>query len=151
MKIDGIMRCIVSTSKMLISFFVKNVLRLLSMLSLQQQTNIINNNNNNNPHLSPVNTMMPLMTTQSSQQQQQQQENQYDRPSVNSQQQGLADKIQSVRHLWESENQYSNPSQVVHQIPNYNQQQSSSIVDPGIYNHMNTTFQQPLQGFIQFQ
>jgi hypothetical protein len=118
------------------------------MLSLQQQTNIINNNNNNNnPHLSPVNTMMPPMTTQSSQQQ----ENQYDRPSVNSQQQGLADKIQSVRHLWESENQYSNPSQVVHQIPNYNQQQSSSSVDPGIYNHMNTTFQQPSQGFIQFQ
>jgi hypothetical protein len=133
--------------KMLISF-VKNVLRLLSMLSLQQQSNIINNNNN--PHLSSVNTMMPPLVTQS-QQQQQQQENQYDRSSVNSQQQGLADKIQAVRHLWESENQYPNSSQLVHQIPNYNQQQSSSIVDPGIYNHMNTTFQQATQGFIQYQ
>jgi hypothetical protein len=136
--------------KILISF-VKNVLRLLSMLSLQQQSNIINNNNNS--HLSSANTMMPPMVTQSSQQQQQQQqqENQYDRSSVNSQQQGLADKIQAVRHLWESENQYPNSSQLVHQIPNYNQQQSSSIVDPGIYNHMNTTFQQATQGFIQYQ
>jgi hypothetical protein len=133
--------------KILISF-VKNVLRLLSMLSLQQQSNIINNNNN--PHLSSVNTMMPPLVTQS-QQQQQQQENQYDRSSVNSQQQGLADKIQAVRHLWESENQYPNSSQLVHQIPNYNQQQSSSIVDLGIYNHMNTTFQQATQGFIQYQ
>ncbi|CAF4557018.1 unnamed protein product, partial [Rotaria sp. Silwood1] len=86
--------------------FEQNVLRLLSMLSFQQQNNMINNHNQ---HLSSMNTMMPSMTAQSSQQQQQQQqqqENQYDRSSINSQQ-CLADKIQAVRHLWESENQYS--------------------------------------------
>ncbi|CAF4210631.1 unnamed protein product [Rotaria sp. Silwood2] len=68
--------------------------------------------NNHNQYLSSMNTMMPSMTTQSSQQQQQQpqQENQYDRPSINSQQ-CLADKIQAVRHLGESENQHSNSSQ----------------------------------------
>jgi hypothetical protein len=121
------------------------------MLSLQQQNNIINNNNQQ--HLSSVNTMIPPMNIQSAQQQQtqqQQQENQHDRSSVNSQQ-GLADKIQAVRHLWESENQYSNSSQFAHQIPNYNQQQASSVVDSSIYNHMNTTFQQATPGFIQFQ
>src|SRR5689334_22581181 len=112
------------------------------MLSLQQQNNMINNNNQ---HLSSINPMMPPMNIQAVQQQQQ--ENQHDRASVNSQQ-GLADKIQAVRHLWESENQYSNSPQFAHQLPNYNQQQASSVVDPAIYNHMNTTFQ---QGFIQFQ
>jgi hypothetical protein len=119
------------------------------MLSLQQQNNMINNNNQ---HLPSVNTMMPPMNIQSvqQQQQQQQQENQHDRASVNSQQ-GLADKIQAVRHLWESENQYSNSSQFAHQIPNYNQQQGSPVIDPAMYNHMNTTFQQATQGFIQFQ
>ncbi len=101
------------------------------MLSLQQQQN-----NNNNPMTMPM--------------QQQQQENQYDHSSVNSQQ-GLADKIQAVRHLWESENQYRNSSQFAHQIPNYNQQQASPVIDPAMYNHMNTTFQQATQGFIQFQ
>jgi hypothetical protein len=118
------------------------------MLSIQQQNNMINNN----PHLPSVNTMIPPMNMQSAQQQQQQQqqENQHDRSSVNSQQ-GLADKIQAVRHLWESESQYSNPSQYAHQMPNYNQQQASSVVDPAIYNQMNTTFQQATQGFIQFQ
>ncbi|UJR08944.1 hypothetical protein I4U23_013196 [Adineta vaga] len=60
--------------------FEQNVLRFLSMLSLQQQTN------NNS------------MTTHA-----QHQDNLYDHSSVNSQQ-GLADKIQAVRHLWESEN-----------------------------------------------
>jgi hypothetical protein len=120
------------------------------MLSIQQQSNMINNN----PHLSSVNTVIPPMNMQSAQQQQQQQqqqqENQHDRSTVNSQQ-GLADKIQAVRHLWESENQYSNPSQYAHQMANYNPQQASSVVDPAIYNHMNTTFQQATQGFIQFQ
>jgi hypothetical protein len=119
------------------------------MLSIQQQNNMINNN----PHLSSVNNMIPPMNMQSAQQQQQQQqqqENQHDRSSVNSQQ-GLADKIQAVRHLWESENPYSNPSQYAQQMPNYNPQQASSVVDPTIYNHMNTTFQQATQGFIQFQ
>jgi hypothetical protein len=115
------------------------------MLSLQQQNNMINNNNQ---HLSSANTMMPPMNIQSVQQQQQ--ENQLDRASVNSQQ-GLADKIQAVRHLWESENQYQNSSQFAHQIPNYNQQQASPVIDPAMYNHMNTTFQQATQGFIQFQ
>jgi hypothetical protein len=114
------------------------------MLSLQQQSNMINNNNQ---HLSSVNPMMPPMNIQAIQQQQ---ETQHDRASVNSQQ-GLADKIQAVRHLWESENQYSNSPQFAHQMPNYNQQQASSVVDPAIYNHMNTTFQQATQGFIQFQ
>jgi hypothetical protein len=116
------------------------------MLSLQQQNNMINNNNQ---HLSSINTMIPSMNMQSVQQQQQQ-ENQHDRASVNSQQ-GLADKIQAVRHLWESENQYSNSSQFAHQISNYNQQQTSPVIDPGLYNHMNTTFQQATQGFTQFQ
>jgi hypothetical protein len=111
------------------------------MLSLQQQNNMINNNN---PHLSSVNPMVPPMATQ-------QQENQYDRATVNSQQ-GLADKIQAVRHLWESENQYANSPQLVHQMSPYGQQQTSSVIDPTMYNHMNTTFQQPTQGgFIQFQ
>jgi hypothetical protein len=114
------------------------------MLSLQQQNNMMNNNN---PHLSSVNPMMPPMNIQVGQQQQ---ENQHDRSSVNSQQ-GLADKIQAVRHLWESENSYTNPSPFAHQLSNYNQQQASSIVDPTLYNHMNTTFQQATQGFIQFQ
>src|SRR5579863_8438856 len=112
------------------------------MLSLQQQSNMINNNTQ---HLSSVNPMMSPMNIQSIQQQQQ--ENQHDRASVNSQQ-GLADKLQAVRHLWESENQYSNSSQYAHQIPNYNQQQAPPVIDPTIYNHMNTTFQQATQGFI---
>ncbi|CAF3704647.1 unnamed protein product [Adineta steineri] len=129
-----------------------NVLRLLSMLTLQQQNNMMNNPNNQ--HISSVNNaMMPPMTNQSAQQQQQQQqqENQFDCCSVNSQQ-GLADKIQAVRHLWESENQHANSSAYVHQMPNYNQQQTSSGIDPTLYNHMNTTFQQTAtQGFVQFQ
>jgi hypothetical protein len=117
------------------------------MLSLQQQNNMINNNNQ---QLSSGNPMMPPMTSQSAQQQQQQ-ENQYDRASVNSQQ-GLADKIQAVRHLWESENQYANSSQFGGQMPNYNQQQASSGIDPTLYNHMNTIFHQTAtQGFAQFQ
>ncbi|CAF1083078.1 unnamed protein product [Rotaria sp. Silwood1] len=108
--------------------------------------------NNHNQHLLFMNTMMPSMTAQSSQQQQQQQqqENQYDRSSINSQQ-CLADKIQAVRHLWESENQYSNSSQHVHQVSNYNQQQNSSMIDPTVSNHMNTNYQQATHGFIQFQ
>lgn len=112
------------------------------MLSLQQQNNMINNNNQ---HMNP---MMASVNIQSVQQQQQ--ENQHDRATINSQQ-GLADKIQSVRHLWESESQYANASQFAHQLPNYNQQQTSSVMDPAIYNNMNTTFQQATQGFIQFQ
>ena len=109
------------------------------MLSLQQQ---------NNPHLPTGNPMMSTMNMQSAQVQGQ--ENQHDRSSVNSQQ-GLADKIQAVRHLWESENQYSNSSPYAHGMPNYPQQPASPLVDPAIYNHMNNTFQQATQGFIQFQ
>lgn len=118
------------------------------MLSLQQQQQQ-NNMNNNNQHLSSVNPMMPPINMQPIQQQQQQ-ENQNDRATINSQQ-GLADKIQSVRHLWESENQYSNASQYAQQLSNYNQQPTSPIMDPAIYNNMNTTFQQATQGFLQFQ
>lgn len=92
--------------------------------------------------------MMPPMNMQSAQAGQL--ENQHDRSPVNSQQ-GLADKIQAVRHLWESENQYANGSPFAHPMPNYNQAQTASVVDPGIYNHMNSTFQQATQGFIQFQ
>ena len=99
------------------------------MLSLQQQNN----------NQSSVNGMMPQMNLQS-----QQQENQHDRAPVNSQQ-GLADKIQAVRHLWEAENQYPNSSPFTHQLP------TSPIVDPTLYNQMNTTFQQATQGFIPFQ
>lgn len=98
---------------------LQNVLRLLSMLSFQQQNNMINNHHQQVPSF---NTMMPSMTNQSSQQQQQpSSESQYDHSSINGQQY-LADKIQAVRHLWESENQYSNP-----------------------------TFQQGTHGFVQFQ
>ncbi|CAF1521793.1 unnamed protein product, partial [Rotaria sordida] len=72
------------------------------MLSLQQRNNIINNNNPMANHM---------------QQQQQQQENQYDHSFVDSQQ-GLADKIQAVRHLWETENKSTNssssPSSFIH-------------------------------------
>jgi hypothetical protein len=77
------------------------------MLSVQQQ------NNSNNQYLPSMNTMMPTHL--------QQQENQYDRSTINSQQ-GLADKIQAVRHLWESENHPINSSQFIQQI------------DPNIYN-----------------
>lgn len=128
----------------LMSVIVKNVLRLLSMLSLQQQNTIMNNHNSLG---SSINPMIPTMTGQSIQQQQ---DNQFDRSSINSQQ-CLADKIQAVRHLWESENQYSNSSQHVHPMTNYNQQQNSSVVDPNLCNHMNNTFQQGTHGFIQFQ
>ena len=110
------------------------------MLSLQQQNNMINNNNNQ--HFPPINTMMPSVinyqTSQPPPQQQQQQENQYDHSSVNSQQ-CLADKIQAVRHLWESENQHSNSS-YVHRMLNYNQQKVPPAVSPGICSHMNTIF-----------
>lgn len=118
------------------------------MLSIQQQNNMINNN----PHLASVNPMMPSMTM-SSTGQVAQQENQHDRSSVNSQQ-GLADKIQAVRHLWESENQYGNGSTFAHP---YNPQATSSMIDSSIYNHMNNTFQPTAStatttpGFIQFQ
>lgn len=49
------------------------------------------------------------------------QQNQYDYSSVNSQQ-GLADKIQAVRHLWETENSptisnYSNTYNPMQQFP----------------------------------
>lgn len=122
------------------------------MLSMQQQNNMINNN----PHLASVNPMMPSMAMPSTGQATQQ-ENQHDRSSVNSQQ-GLADKIQAVRHLWESENQYNNSSTFAHQIPPYNSQATSSMVDSTIYNHMNNTFQPTATaaatttpGFIQFQ
>ena len=120
------------------------------MLSMQQQNNMINNN----PHLASVNPMMSSMAMPSTGQAAQQ-ENQHDRSSVNSQQ-GLADKIQAVRHLWESENQHNNGSTFAHQIPPYNPQASSSMVDSTIYNHMNNTFQPTATaattpGFIQFQ
>ena len=121
------------------------------MLSIQQQNNMINNN----PHLASVNPMMASMNMPSSTQTVQQ-ENQHDRSSVNSQQ-GLADKIQAVRHLWESENQYANSSPFAHSIPSYGQQATSSVVDSTIYNHMNNPFQPTAAtatttpGFIQFQ
>ncbi|CAF1308886.1 unnamed protein product [Adineta steineri] len=94
--------------------FEQNVLRFLSMLSLQQQQT--------------TNNSMTVHT--------QQQENLYDRQSVNSQQ-GLADKIQAVRHLWETEN--------VQQ-----QQQMSTAMDPSLYNPMMSTFQQPSQNFFHY-
>ncbi|CAF1466441.1 unnamed protein product [Adineta steineri] len=94
--------------------FEQNVLRFLSMLSLQQQQT--------------TNNSMTAHT--------QQQENLYDRQSVNSQQ-GLADKIQAVRHLWETEN--------VQQ-----QQQMSTAMDPNLYNPMMSTFQQPSQIFFHY-
>jgi hypothetical protein len=81
------------------------------MLSLQQQ-------NNNNSMTTPT----------------QYQENLYDHSAVNSQQ-GLADKIQGVRHLWETENV---------------QQQMPSTIDPTIYNPMMSTFQQPAQHFFHY-
>ncbi|CAF4398346.1 unnamed protein product, partial [Rotaria magnacalcarata] len=125
-----------------------NVLRLLSMLSFQQQNNMMNNHNQ---HLSSVNTMMPSITSQSSQQQQQQQqESPYDRSSMNSQQY-LADKIQAVRHLWESENQYASSSSHAQQMQTYNLQQTSPIVDSTLFSPMNASFQQGTHGFIQFQ
>lgn len=112
------------------------------------------NNNNNQPLPSMINSMMPPMANQASQPIQQ--ENQYERSLANSQQ-GLADKIQAVRHLWESENQYANASPFTHQMPNYNQQQqqqqqSSSAFDPLSYNHMNTIFPHvATSGYVQFQ
>ncbi|CAF3217713.1 unnamed protein product [Rotaria socialis] len=130
--------------------FEQNVLRLLSMLSFQQQNNMMNNHNQ---HLSSVNTMMPSMTSQSSQQQQQQQQQQespYDRSSMNSQQY-LADKIQAVRHLWESESQYASSSSHSQQMQNYNLQPASPMVDSTLFSPMNTSFQQGTHGFIQFQ
>ncbi|CAF1020229.1 unnamed protein product [Rotaria sp. Silwood1] len=112
----------------------QNVFRFLSMLSLQQRNNIMNNNNN-------------LMSNpmQQQQQQQQQQENQYDHLSVDSQQ-GLADKIQAVRHLWETENQSTNSSSsFIHA-----QQQIPSMIDSNIYNPIMSTFQQSTQNFLHY-
>ena len=59
-------------------------------MSVQQQNVVINPSNN--LHLSPM-SYYPSV----------QRDHPYDSPSVNSQD-GLADKIQAVRHLWESEN-----------------------------------------------
>ena len=98
------------------------------MLSLQQQQQ----QNNNNP------------MTIHMQQQQQQQENQYDHSSVNSQQ-GLADKIQGVRHLWETENQGTNSPQFMHI-----QQNPSVVMDPNIYNPMMPILQQSTQNFLHY-
>lgn len=81
---------------------------------------------------------------QQQQQQPQQQENQYDRSSVDGQQ-GLADKIQAVRHLWETENKSSNSSSFIHA-----QQPMSSAMDSNIYNPMITTFQQSTQNFLHY-
>ncbi|CAF1297598.1 unnamed protein product [Rotaria sordida] len=113
-----------------------NVLRFLSMLSLQQRNNIINNNN--------------PMANHMQQQQQQQQENQYDHSFVDSQQ-GLADKIQAVRHLWETENKSTNssssPSSFIHV---QQQQQIPSMIDSNIYNPMMSTLQQSTQNFLHY-
>ncbi|UJR37284.1 hypothetical protein I4U23_029993 [Adineta vaga] len=130
--------------------FEQNVLRLLSMLSLQQQSNMMNYPNNNNQHQSSMmNPMMSSTTDNSSQPIQQ--ENQYDYTLANSQQ-GLADKIQAVRHLWESENQYANVSSFANQTPNYNQSRASSGLDSVSYNHMNATFPHATtSGYVQFQ
>jgi len=56
----------------------------------------------NRSYSMPQNTVqyLPMLSVQ--------QENQYDHSSVNSQQ-GLADKIQSVRHLWETEFNQQSP------------------------------------------
>lgn len=71
------------------------------------------------------------------------QENRHDRAYANSQQ-GLADKIQAVRHLWESEN----TAQLVHPMSSYSQSQA----DPSMYNHLATgPFQSASQGFLPFQ
>ena len=72
------------------------------------------------------------------------QENQYERSVVNSQQ-GLADKIQGVRHLWETENQSSNSPQFMHV---QQQQIQPGAIDPNIYNPMMATFQQSTQTFL---
>ncbi|CAF3252940.1 unnamed protein product [Rotaria sp. Silwood2] len=112
----------------------QNVFRFLSMLSLQQRSNIINNNN-----------IMPNhMQQQQQQPQQQQQENQYDRSSIDGQQ-GLADKIQAVRHLWETENKSTNSSSFIHA-----QQQIPSMIDSNIYNPIVSTFQQSTQNFLHY-
>jgi hypothetical protein len=80
----------------------------------------------------------------------QQQENQYDHSAVNSQQ-GLADKIQAVRHLWETENQSINSPQFMHIQPPQQQQQIPSVaIDPNIYNPMISTFQQSTQNFLHY-
>ncbi|CAF1973048.1 unnamed protein product [Rotaria magnacalcarata] len=107
----------------------QNVLRFLSMLSLQQRNNVISNNN--------------LMTSHM-QQQQQQQENPYDQSSIDSQQ-GLADKIQAVRHLWEAENKSTNSPSFAHV-----QQQIPPVTDSNIYNPMTSTFQQSTQNFLHY-
>ncbi|CAF1012077.1 unnamed protein product [Adineta ricciae] len=99
--------------------FEQNVLRFLSMLSLQQQQQ------------QQQQTNMNSMTTHP-----QVQDGSYDHSSVNSQQ-GLADKIQAVRHLWESEN--------VQQ-----QQQPPPTFDPNTYNSMMSTFQHPAQSFFHY-
>ena len=109
------------------------------MLSMQQQqqNNLVNTSN---PHLANLATIIPPMTVQSVHPQLQ--EHRHDRASVNSQQ-GLADKIQAVRHLWESENS----AQLVHPMTSYSQSQA----DPSLYNHLGGTFQPASQGFIPFQ
>jgi hypothetical protein len=130
-----------------ISFIIQNVLRLLSMLSLQQQNNMMNTNNNQ--HLPPMSAMMPPMTGPTPPQPQQ--ENQHERSLANSQQ-GLADKIQAVRHLWESENQYPGSSTHVHPMSSYSQQQSTAALDPALYNHMNVNLPHATtSAYIQFQ
>ena len=111
-------------------FFLQNVLRLLSMLSLQQQTNMINNDAHH-AHLAGVKSMSPL-----------QQENQHDRASVNTQQ-GLADNIQAVRHLWDAEN----ANQLAHSLSSHNH----AAVDSGMYNAASGPYQASPQGFMQFQ
>jgi len=77
----------------------------------------INPNQTQMPSFNPMISQINMQTMSTNQQQ----ENQLDRSSVNSQQ-GLADKIQAVRHLWESENQYSQ------QLANYNQQTTQGFV-----------------------
>lgn len=107
------------------------------MLSLQQQTNMINNDTNH-AHLASMKSMLPSMATSSPLQQ----ENQHDRASVNTQQ-GLADNIQAVRHLWDAEN----ANQLAHSLSSHNH----AAVDAAIYNPASGPFQASSQGFMQFQ
>lgn len=105
------------------------------MLSTQQRNNITNTNNPMTSHIQ-----------QQPQPQQQQQENQYDQPAIDSQQ-GLADKIQAVRHLWDTENKVTNSSPFIHvqqQIP------SVPVTDSNIYNPILSTFQQSTQNFLHY-